>query len=94
LDKIKRFLTNALILAPYNSKKSLLLYVSTTLSALREMIAQKDYNNKERAIYYVSKTLLYYETRYTPIKKMFFSIFFSTKTLIHYMLGNTSYVIA
>ena len=57
------------------------------------MLSYKDDNNKERAIYYISKTLLDYETRYTPIKKMYFSIVFSIEKLRCYMLGNTTYVI-
>jgi len=81
-------------LVPYDSDKCLLLYVLETLSALRAMIAQKDDKNKERAIYYINKTLLDYETRYTPIKNMYFVIIFSSKYLRHYMLGNTTYVIA
>lgn len=94
LENIKRYLTNAPVLAPYNSKKCLLLYFSTTLSALGEILAQKDDNNKERAIYYVIKTLLDYEKKYTPIEKMCFAIVVSTKKLMHYMLGSTNYIIA
>jgi len=54
LDKNKIFLTNSPILSPYNLKNILLLYVLVALSALRALIAQKDDNNKERAIYYIN----------------------------------------
>jgi len=71
-----------------------LLYVSATLSALGTMLAQKDDNNKERAIYYINKTLLDYEARYTLIEKMYFAIVFSIENLRNYMLWNKTYIIA
>ena len=39
------------------------LYISTTLYELGTMLCQKDTKNKERAIYYLSKILIDYETR-------------------------------
>lgn len=76
MDNIKRNLSNAPILAPYNLDKSLLLYVLATVIALGEMLTQKDDEGKERPIYYIIKSLIDYETRYTPIKKMCFAIIF------------------
>lgn len=67
MDNIKKYLTNALVLAPYDSKKCLLFYVLATLSALEAMLAQKDERDKERAIYYISKILLDYETSFIPL---------------------------
>lgn len=58
LDNIKRYITNPLVLAPYDSKRSLLLYVSTTMNALGVMLAQKDDNNKKRVIYYINRLCL------------------------------------
>lgn len=75
---IKRYLTNAPAFSLYDYEKNFLLYVYVTLSALGEMLAQKDDDSKERAIYYISKTLIDYEIRYMPIEKMCFVIIFST----------------
>lgn len=69
MDRIKRYITNPPVLAPYDSKKSILLYVSETISTIGAILAQKDDNNKERAIYYISKTFLNYEIKYTLIKR-------------------------
>jgi len=55
LANIKWYLTNTLVLSPYDLDKSLLLYLLATLSTLGEMLAQKDENYKERKIYYVNK---------------------------------------
>jgi len=70
------------------------LYISATLYALGAMLRQKDDETKERAIYYLSKTLIDYETRYTPMKKFCFGIFFATKKLRHYLLYCTTYVVS
>lgn len=48
------------------------------------MLCQKDDENKERAIYYLSKNLVDYETRYTLMEKLFFGIIFATEKLRHY----------
>lgn len=66
------------------------LYISTTLYALGSMHCQKDSNNKERAIYYLSKTLINYETRYTPMENICYGIVFTTKKLRHYLLYCTN----
>lgn len=46
LEKIQKYLTNAPILAPYDSERNFLLYFFTTLSVLGEMLAQKDDESK------------------------------------------------
>lgn len=93
LNNMKCYLNNVPFVSSYDLNKILLLYVSTILSALGAMLAQKDDNNKEITIYYISKTLLDYETMYTPIKNMCFIIVFLMKNLIHYILENITYII-
>lgn len=48
------------------------------------MLYQKTTDNKERAIYYLSKILIDYKTRYTPMEKIYYAIIFTTKKLKHY----------
>lgn len=91
LKFLKTFIFN---LSPYDLERNLLVYVSTTLSSLGEMLTQQEDEGKERAIYYIRKTFIDYEMRYTPIEKMYFVIIFATKKLRYYMLGNTTYIIA
>lgn len=55
------------ILVPMDFTKASYLYISTMLYDLGAMLCQKDYKDKERVIYYLSKTLIDYETRYTPM---------------------------
>ena len=52
------------------SGKPLLLYLSVTETTMGSMLAQYDEDRrKERAIYYLSKKMTDYETRYTNLKK-------------------------
>ena len=45
-------------------------YLSIIRDAVGSMLAQEDDDKNERAVYYLSKKFLDYETRYTPIKKV------------------------
>jgi len=58
------------------------------------MLCQKDIENKERAIYYLSKMLIDYETRHTPMAKSYYGIVFTTKKLRHYLLYCTTFVVS
>lgn len=69
------------------------LYILSSLYAIGTMLCQETKNNKERAIYYLSKTLVDYETRYTPMEKICFAMIFTTKKLRHYLLYCTTYVV-
>ena len=50
------------------SGKSFLLYVKAMNHSLGALLAQKDENGHEQAIYYLSKTLIGAESRYNPIE--------------------------
>lgn len=64
-------------------KRVYCFFVFVILIALGEMLAQKGDKGKERAIYYISKTLLDYDIRYTLIEKMYFVMIFLTKKISH-----------
>ena len=57
--------------------------------ALGMLLAQHDNYGSERAIYYISKTLVGYELKYTPMEKSCLVVVFSTQKLFHYMLSHT-----
>jgi len=57
------------------------------------MLSQKDLENKERAIYYLSKILIDYETRYTPMEKLCYGTLFAAKKLRHYLLYCTIFIV-
>ena len=70
------------------------LYILASLYAIGTILCQKTENNKERDIYYLSKTLVDYGTRYTPMENIFFAMIFTTKKLRHYLLYCTTYVVS
>lgn len=75
--------------------RPLLLHVSITETALGAVLAQHDdTRQKERAIYYLSKSLLDYETRYTQIEKRCLAVVWATKKLRHYMLSHSVKLLA
>lgn len=57
------------------------------------MLCQKMEDNKERAIHYLNKMLVYYDTRYTLMEKICFAMIFTTEKLRYYLLYCTTYVI-
>ena len=57
------------------------------------MLCQKIEDNKERAIYYLSNTVIDYEIRYTLMKKICFVMIFTTKKFRYYLLYFTTYVV-
>ena len=66
---------------PNIPRKPLILYISMTKSSLRALLAQLDEHGKERAIYYISHTLVSYEVNYTSIEKYFLVVVFDSQNL-------------
>ncbi|KAL6321646.1 hypothetical protein AAG906_025478 [Vitis piasezkii] len=62
--RIREYLLSPPVLAPPTPGRPLLLYLSVSDVALGCMLAQLDDSGKDRAIYYLSKRMLDYETRY------------------------------
>ena len=73
--------------------KPLILYISTIETSLGILLAQEDNNNKERAIYYLSHTLISYEMNYSIIEKACLEVVFASQKLRHYMLAHTTRLI-
>ena len=70
---------------PPTPGRPLLLYLSLSNIALGCMVAHLDDSGKERAIYYLSKRMLDYETRYVMIEHFYLALFWATRRLRHYM---------
>ena len=67
-QKLKDYLLNPPVLMPPILGKPFLLYISTTDTALGALLAQNDEQGRERAIYYISQTLVGYELNYSLIE--------------------------
>lgn len=82
------YLAHPPILMPPIPSKPLFLYISTTSIVLGALVAQHNESSKERAIYYISRTLVGYELNYSPIENTFLAMVFSSQKLRHYMLSH------
>ena len=76
------------ILVPPVPKKTLLLYLTTTDTAMGALLAQYlEESRKENAIYYISKKMLAYEGKYSPLEKTCVALVWATQKFRHYMLA-------
>ena len=83
------------ILVPSILEKPLLLYLTTTDIAMEALLAQYlEESRKENAIYYISKKMLLYEEKYSPLEKTCVALVWATRKLRHYMLAFKVFLIA
>ena len=82
---IKRYLTKPPVLVAPTSGKPFLLYVKALDYSLGALLAQKDDNGHEQAIYYLSRTLIGAESRYNPIEKECLALVFAVQKTRHYL---------
>ena len=76
------------ILDPLVPEKPLLLYLTTTGTAIGALLAQYlEESRKQNAIYYISKKMLAYEKKYSPLEKTCVELVWATHKLRHYMLA-------
>ena len=85
---------NPLVLMPPIPGKPFLLYISTTDTALGALLAQNDEQGRERAIYYISRTLVGYELNYSLIERACLAVVFAAQKLRHYMLHQKTMLIS
>jgi len=93
-EDIKRYLTKPPVLVAPTSGKPFLLYVKALDYSLGALLAQKDDNGHEQAIYYLSRTLIGAESRYNPIEKECLALVFAVQKTRHYLVGRTIHVIS
>ena len=87
-EKIKNYLMKPPILVPLVPEKPLLLYLTTTNTTMGALLAQylKE-TRKENAIYCISKKMLPYEKKYSPLEKICVALVWATRKLKHYILA-------
>jgi len=69
--------------------KPLILNIAAQERSLGALCAQKNEEGKERALYYLSRTLVRAELNYSLIEKMCLALMFTVQKLRHYMQANT-----
>ncbi|RVW24845.1 Retrovirus-related Pol polyprotein from transposon 297 [Vitis vinifera] len=93
-ERIREYLLSPPVLAPPTPGLPLLLYLSVSDVALGCMLAQLDDSGKDRAIYYLSKRMLDYETRYVTIERYCLALVWATRRLRHYMTEYSVHLIS
>ena len=71
-----------------------MLYITAQEKSLGALMAQENEKRKERALYYLSRTLNRAKLNYSPIEKMCLALFFAIDKLEHYMQTYTVRLIA
>ncbi|KAG9442536.1 hypothetical protein H6P81_018390 [Aristolochia fimbriata] len=82
-NNIKVYLTKPPVLVAPIVDRPLLLYIA----------AQEKSNNKERSLYYLSRTLVGAELNYSPIEKTCLALIFAIQKLRHYLLAHSTNLI-
>ena len=70
------------------------MYIVAQERSLRTSLEQEKEKGKERALYYLSITLVGAEVNYSPIEKMCLALFFVIDKLRHYMQAFTVHLVA
>ena len=93
-EDIKEYLTKSPVLMAPTSGKPFLLYVNCMDHSLGALLAQKNDDGHEQAIYYLSRTLIGAESYYNPIEKECLTLVFVIQKTRHYLAGQTIHVIS
>ncbi|XP_074265356.1 uncharacterized protein LOC141587786 [Silene latifolia] len=94
IRSIKKYLASALVLGAPIPGKPLVLYIAAQECSLEAMCAQEIEDRKERALYYLSRTLVGAELNYLPIEKICLALVFAIQKLRHYMQPHTIHVVS
>ncbi|KAG9453325.1 hypothetical protein H6P81_006229 [Aristolochia fimbriata] len=93
-NNIKAYLTKPPVLVAPIVDKPLLLYIATQEKSVGALLAQCDEDNKERSLYYLSRTLVGSELNYTPIEKTCLALIFAIQKLRYYLLEHSTNLIS
>ncbi|XP_074299880.1 uncharacterized protein LOC141631058 [Silene latifolia] len=77
-----------------DSRKPLILYIAAKERSLGAMGAKEIKEGKERALYYLSRTLVGAELNYSPIEKICLALVFAIQKLRHYMYAHTIHAVS
>ena len=69
-DNMNHSLTNSPVIHPPDYSKYFLLYVVASPTTIVMVLAEDNPNGQERMIYYLSKSLIDFETRYSHVEKL------------------------
>ncbi|KAM1683700.1 hypothetical protein TB2_034358 [Malus domestica] len=77
---IKRYLANSPVLGAPVPGKPPILYIAIQEGSIGALLAQENKDQKERALYYLSRTLTSAELNYSPIEKICLALVFAVQS--------------
>jgi hypothetical protein len=89
LDELKTLISMPPVLASPKPSETLLLYVAATTQVVSAVLVVEREEpghvyKVQRPVYYISKVLSDYETRYNQVQKLLYSILITKRKLLHY----------
>ncbi|KAM0988762.1 hypothetical protein ACFX2A_012886 [Malus domestica] len=93
-ESMKRYLVSLPILRAPVLGKPFILYITAQKGYIGALLAQKNEDQKERALYNLSRTLIGAELKYSPIEKMCLALVFFVQKLRHYVHAYTIHLVA
>ena len=79
----KAYLASPPLLSEHLTDKTLFLYLTVSNIAVSAILVRKD-EGVQKLVYYVSKSLINAQMRYTRIENLIFILFITTRKLTHY----------
>jgi len=93
-EDIKEYITKPPFLVAPTSEKLFLLYIRAMNHSLGVLLAQKNDEGLEQAIYYLSRTQIGVECHYNPVEKECLALVFAIQKTRHYLIKQIIHVIS
>ncbi|KAL0314529.1 UNVERIFIED_CONTAM: hypothetical protein Sangu_2297300 [Sesamum angustifolium] len=78
----------------YLRGRPLILYIAAQERSVGILLAQKNDEGKENALYYLSRTMTPNELKYSPIEKLCLALIFSIQKLKHYFQSHSIHLVS
>ncbi|KAL0439876.1 UNVERIFIED_CONTAM: putative protein K02A2.6 [Sesamum latifolium] len=91
---IQSYLTKPPVLVAPVHGRPLILYVAAQERSVGILLAQKNDEGKENALYYLSRTMTPNELKYSPIGKLYLALIFAIQKLKHYFQSHSIHLVS
>ncbi|KAK4409603.1 Transposon Tf2-12 polyprotein [Sesamum angolense] len=91
---IKSYLMKPPVLVAPVPGRPLILYIAAQERSVGILLAQKNDEGKENALYYLSRTMTPNEIKYSPIEKLCLALIFSIQKLKHYFQSHSIHLVS
>ena len=92
LEELKEYMSSAPLLTTPEEGQPLFLYLAVSDHAVSSVLV-KERDGEQQPVYYVSKTLLDAQTRYSPLEKLAWALVMTSRKLVQYFQAHTIVVI-